>query len=114
LSKTPSIASRNELKEYAGYIDFLHEILLEELNSYHLTLAKKEVAHPLKNSLFVVEAWVPRNKVNHLFGLIDGLNILAEQIAVPTLKIEFRPAWKIKGLGLIGEDLINSTYPCDK
>jgi len=94
-----------ELKEYAGYIDFLHEILMEELNSYHLTLAKKEVAHPLKNSLFVVEAWVPRNKVNHLFGLIDGLNIHAEQIAsdpedrVPT-------CLENKGTGLIGEDLI--------
>lgn len=94
-----------ELKEYASYIDFLHEILLGELNSYHLALAKKEVAHPLKNSLFVVETWVPRNKVPQLFGLIDGLNIHAEQISydpedrVPT-------CLQNKGTGLIGEDLI--------
>ncbi len=53
-----------ELKDYAGYIDFLHDILLEELNKYHLSSAKKDVGYPLKNSLFVIEAWVPRNEVH--------------------------------------------------
>jgi V/A-type H+-transporting ATPase subunit I len=94
-----------ELKEYAGYIDFLHDILLEELNKYHLSSAKKEVAYPLKNALFVIEAWVPRNKVNQLFGLIDGLNIHAEQVTIdPEDKIP--TCLQNEGTGLIGEDII--------
>ncbi len=94
-----------ELKEYAGYIDFLHEILLEELNKYHLSFAKKEVAYPLQNSLFVIEAWVPRNKVHALFGLIDGLNIHAEQVSIdPEDRI---PTFlENEGTGMIGEDII--------
>ncbi len=94
-----------ELKEYAGYIDFLHDILLEELNKYHLSSAKKDVAYPLKNSLFVIEAWVPRNKVNHLFGLIDGLDIHAEQVSIdPEDKVP--TCLQNTGTGLIGEDII--------
>ncbi len=94
-----------ELKEYAGYIDFLHEILIEELNKYHLICAKKEVAFPLKNSLFVIEAWVPRNKVNTLFGLISDLDIHAEQVLIdPADKV---PTYlENNGTGMIGEDII--------
>lgn len=94
-----------ELKEYAGYIDFLHEILIEELNKYHLSCAKKEVAYPLKNSLFVIEAWVPRNKVNALFGLIDGLDIHTEQVLIePEDKV---PTYlENRGAAMIGEDII--------
>ncbi len=94
-----------ELKEYSGYIDFLQQILLEELNKFHLATAKKEVAYPLQNSLFVVEAWIPKNKVPSLYGLIDSMDIHAEQVAidqddrVPT-------ALQNQGMGLIGEDLI--------
>ena len=94
-----------ELKDYAGYIDFLHEILLEELNKYHLSAAKKEVAYPMKNSLFVIDAWVPRNKVNHLFGLIDGLNIHAEQVSIDA-EDKVPTCLENKGTGLIGEDII--------
>ncbi|HEX4839707.1 MAG TPA: V-type ATP synthase subunit I [Rhabdochlamydiaceae bacterium] len=94
-----------ELKEYAGYINFLHDILLEELNQYHLSAAKKEVSHPLNNSLFVIEAWVPRNLVHRLFGLIDGLNIHAEQVSIdPEDRVP--TCLQNEGSALIGEDII--------
>ena len=94
-----------ELKEYAGYIDFLHDILLEELNKYHLSSAKKEVAHPLKNSLFVIEARIPRNQVHRLFGLIDGLNIHAEQVSIdPEDRVP--TCLQNEGTAVIGEDII--------
>lgn len=94
-----------ELKEYAGYIDFLHTILLEELNKYNLAAAKKEVAYPLQNSLFVVEAWVPQNKVNALFGLIDGMDIHAEQVAVEA-DDKVPTCLQNQGMANIGEDII--------
>jgi len=94
-----------ELKEYAGYIDFLHDILLEELNKYHLSAAKKEVSYPFHNSLFVIEAWVPRNKVNSLFGLIDGLSIHAEQVSIdPEDRVP--TCLQNEGTARIGEDII--------
>jgi V/A-type H+-transporting ATPase subunit I len=94
-----------ELKEYAGYIAFLHEILIDELNKYHLICAKKEVAYPLKNSLFVIEAWVPHNKVKSLFGLIDGLDIHAEQVLIdPEDKVP--TCLENQGYGMIGEHII--------
>lgn len=94
-----------ELKGYAGHLDFLHEALVERLNDYHLATAKKEVAFPLENSLFSVEAWVPENKINLLFSVIDGMAVHCEPIfieeedRVPTYM-------ENKGVQRIGEDLV--------
>lgn len=94
-----------ELKEHAGYIEFLHHFLLEELNKHNLVCAKKEVAYPLKNSLFVVEAWIPQNKIAHLYGLIDGMHIHAEQIQIE--KDDKVPTClENTGLGHVGEDIM--------
>lgn len=95
----------SELKEYAGHIDFLHDILLEELNKYHLTCAKKEVSYPLQNSLFAIEAWVPQNRTTSLFALLDGMAVHNEQISIE--KDERIPThMENKGYGMIGEDLV--------
>lgn len=94
-----------ELKEYAGHIEFLQAILVEELNGHHLGVAKKEVSYPLENSLFAIEAWIPENKVPSLFALIEGMAIHAEQIIVE--KGERVPTClENSGFGKIGEDLI--------
>lgn len=94
-----------ELKEYAGHIDFLQSILIEEVNKHQLSCAKKEVAYPLANSLFAVEAWVPENKTQKLFGILSGMAVHVEQIAVE--KEERVPTClENKGSGLIGEDLL--------
>ncbi|MBS0615424.1 MAG: V-type ATP synthase subunit I [Verrucomicrobia bacterium] len=94
-----------ELKEYVGHIDFLHEMLVDELNKHHLTAAKKEVSSPLSPSLFAIEAWVPANKTHSLFALIDGMAIDAEELVVE--KHEKTPTClENHGGALIGEDLI--------
>jgi V/A-type H+/Na+-transporting ATPase subunit I len=93
-----------ELKEYAGYIDFLQHILIEELNKHHLAAAKKEVAYPLQNSLFIIEAWIPENKVPMLFGLIDGMDIHAQQVAIESDE-RVPTVLQNKGMGMVGEDL---------
>ncbi len=95
----------HELKDLATYLEFLQEIMVEELNSYNLQSTKKEVAYPLKNALFFIEAWVPQTKVATLYGLIDGMNIHAEQIALDST--DRTPTYlENHGAALIGEDLI--------
>jgi V/A-type H+-transporting ATPase subunit I len=95
----------HELKDQAAYLEFLQGIMVEELNGYHMQCAKKEVIFPLKNSLFFVEAWVPKNKTAMLYGLIDGMNIHAEEIALDPH--DRRPTYlENQGAALIGEDLI--------
>ncbi len=94
-----------ELKEYAGHIEFLQAVLIEEMNRHNLSGAKKEVSYPLENSLFAIEAWLPKNKVATLFGILDGMAIHAEEIAlgkedrVPT-------CMENRGMRLVGEDLV--------
>lgn len=94
-----------ELKEHACYIEFLHEYLIKELNTHNLQCAKKEVSYPLQNSLFVIEAWLPKNKVHTLYGLIDGMDIHAEEISID--KDDRVPTClENKGMGFVGEDVM--------
>ncbi|MGH2612647.1 MAG: V-type ATP synthase subunit I [Rhabdochlamydiaceae bacterium] len=95
----------HELKDQAAYLEFLQDIMVEELNSYHLHCAKKEVVYPLKNSLFFIEAWVPKSKTEMLYGLIEGMNIYAEKIALDS-KDRIPTYLENQGTALIGEDLI--------
>ncbi len=94
-----------ELKGYAGHLDFLNEALVERLNDFHLLTAKKEVSYPLENSLFAVEAWIPENKTNILYSIIDGMAVHCEPI---TIEEEDRiPTYmENKGVQRIGEDLV--------
>ncbi|MBS0606307.1 MAG: V-type ATP synthase subunit I [Parachlamydiales bacterium] len=94
-----------ELKGFAGHIDYLHHVLIDFLNDYHLHIAKKDLAFPLEGTLFAVEAWVPENKTNILFAVIDGMAVhcepivIEEQDKVPTYM-------ENKGAQRIGEDLV--------
>ena len=95
-----------ELKGYAGHIAFLHDALVQELNYYNLISAKKEVAYPLENSLFVVEAWIPSDKITQLLSMLGGVAVHAEQILVN--EGERVPTYmKNKGVNRIGEELVH-------
>jgi V/A-type H+/Na+-transporting ATPase subunit I len=94
-----------ELKGFAGHIEFLQHMLVEELNLHSLNTAKKEVRFPLNETLFVVEAWVPENKITALFRLIEGLTLHAEEIA-PEERDHLPTYLENHGIGKIGEDLI--------
>lgn len=95
----------DELKDFAGHSQFLQSILVDEMNKYNLTCAKKDVSYPLQNSVFAIEAWVPENKVRSLFSLLDGMAISAEQIAVEK-KDRVPTCMENQGVGLVGEDLV--------
>jgi V/A-type H+/Na+-transporting ATPase subunit I len=94
-----------ELKGFAGHLDFLHEVLVERLNDFNLIAAKKEVTYPLENSLFAIEAWVPSNKTNILYSIIDGMAIHCEPILIE--ETDRVPTYmENKGPPRIGEDLV--------
>ncbi len=94
-----------ELKGFAGHIDFLCEALTEYLNDHHLHIAKKDLLFPLDETLFAVEAWVPENKTNVLFSVIDGMAIHCEPIVIE--ETDRVPTYmQNKGPQRIGEDLV--------
>jgi V/A-type H+-transporting ATPase subunit I len=94
-----------ELKGYAGYIDFLKEALIQRLNDYHLFHAKKDVAYPIDDALFTVEAWIPQNKVHQLTSITEGLAIYYEPVSIQ--EEERVPTYmENKGVRAIGEDLV--------
>ena len=94
-----------ELKGFAGHLDFLHEAFVERLNDFNLVTAKKELAFPLENSLFAVEAWIPVNKINTLFAIVDGMAIHCEPILIE--ESDRVPTYmENKGVQRIGEDLV--------
>ncbi len=76
--------------------------------TYHLLAAKKEVAFPLENSLFAVEAWVPANKTNILYSIIDGMAIHCEPIPIEE-RTASRPIWKIKACRASAKISLKST-----
>ena len=95
-----------ELKSYAGHIEFLYEILLEQLNEYHLSQAKKQVSQPHHIAgLFSVEAWVPKSKESLIHPLLEGLSVHCERIReeegdkIPTYM-------ENHGVNALGEDLV--------
>lgn len=95
----------HELKAHAAYIDFLEHVLVEELNSYHLQAVQKEIIHPLENSLFFIEAWVPDNKVTQLRTLANECGICVERVAIDK-KDRVPTCLDNRGINRIGEDLI--------
>jgi V/A-type H+-transporting ATPase subunit I len=94
-----------ELKGFAGHLDFLHEALVERLNDYHLAVAKKDATFPMENALFAIEAWVPSNKTNILYSILDGMAIHCEPILIE--ENDRVPTYmENKGTSRLGEDLV--------
>lgn len=94
------------LKEYSKYNVFLHHALIEKLNTYHLREAQNLTAEEAEGSLFVIEGWVPQNKINALNDLTHHLDVHAEQIAIE--KTDAVPTYlENTGYARIGEDLVH-------
>ncbi|PIS03146.1 MAG: V-type ATP synthase subunit I [Chlamydiae bacterium CG10_big_fil_rev_8_21_14_0_10_42_34] len=95
-----------EVFDSAKALRYLQEGLLDYLNDYHLQLAKHDAGSPLGDSLFAIEAWVPKTRIKAMFGLLSGLDVHAEEIAIdPKDKI---PTYQEnKGVAKLGEDLVH-------
>lgn len=97
--------TEREIHDSARAHSYLQSGLANYLNEYYLELAKHDAASPLGESLFAIEAWVPETKVHSLEGLLSGLDIFAEQVAIePHDRI---PTYmENKGMSKVGEDLV--------
>jgi V/A-type H+/Na+-transporting ATPase subunit I len=94
------------LKDYAKYHHYLHHVLIEKLNFYHLHHAQTSVQKVMEGSLFAVEGWVPVNQAHHLEEIVGDLKVHTEEIAVePTDAVP--TCLENQGVARLGEDLVN-------
>jgi len=95
-----------KLKSYAKDSEFLHHVLVEKLNHYHLYNAQTYVQQAMGGKLFAVEGWVPANKMDSLDDIIADLNIYSDEVAIEAT--DNVPTYlENQGLGRLGEDLVN-------
>jgi V/A-type H+-transporting ATPase subunit I len=96
----------HEIHESAKALPYLQNGLLDYLNAYHLQMAKHDAASPMGDSLFAIEAWVPKTKIKAMQGLLSGLDVHAEEICIEE-KDRIPTCQENKGAGKIGEDLVH-------
>ncbi len=110
------LKTESELHDSANALPFLQNGLNEYLNEHYLALVKHDAIAPLEGSLFAIEAWVPKNRVTTLQGLLSVLAVSSE-------RIEIEPADSIptyienRGVAKVGEDLLHiydTPSPTDK
>lgn len=98
--------SEQSLKEMAGFLPYLHEKLLENLDHFELSSSKKHVMNPLDDSLFAVESWIPKDEQEKILPLLEGLAVHAEQVAIEK-KDAVPTCMRNKGANMMGEDLVH-------
>lgn len=95
----------HELKGFAKYNDVLHHLLVEKLNDYHLNHAQTSVQEAINQSLFVVEGWVPCNKMDQLAEITAPYSVYAEEVAIEST--DSVPTYlENSGQARLGEDLV--------
>lgn len=94
-----------ELKGFAGYLEFLRDALLGRLDIHMLQRTQGGVSFPIDAPVFVIEGWVPKNKIDELPKLIGEKAVAFEPISVE--KNDKIPTYlENKDPHRIGEDLI--------
>lgn len=95
-----------ELSQYAHYLDTLQHAFHQLYDEHALKEAKSSATHPLEQSVFAVEGWVPLNKIAALEKYLNKVAVIAEPIAVD--KDERIPTHlENKGVSRLGEDLVS-------
>ncbi len=95
-----------ELKEYAKYHDFLHNLLKIYLNKHDFQTAQSYISTEIDNRLFTVEGWVPVNKIEQMEQFVQKIRVEVTEVAIePTDTIP--TDMQNEGLRLVGEDLVH-------
>lgn len=94
-----------DLRTFCNALPDLQNGFNDCLNKYTLRLAKHDATTPLGASLFVIEAWVPENRIAALHGLLSNLNVECEEVAIEETD-RIPTCIENKGLSKLGEDLI--------
>lgn len=97
--------TEREIHDSARARRYLQNGLANYLNEYHLELAKHAAGAPLGESLFAIEAWIPETRLKSLQGLLSGLDVYSEEIAIEE-RDKIPTCMENKGAGKVGEDLV--------
>ena len=106
----------SDLRTFANTLPSLQHGLVECLNEHHLELAKHDVALSLDNSLFAIEAWVPKTRVKALYGLLGSFSVDCVEIAIEASD-QIPTYMETRGVAKVGEDLVHvydTPAPTDK
>jgi V/A-type H+/Na+-transporting ATPase subunit I len=110
-------ASDQRLKGYAKYNRFLHHAFIYSLNKTNLEQAKGYVQFPLEEGeLFVVEGWVPVNKIKELYQFAEELKVYIEEIHIEE-KDQVPTSLQNQGAARIGQDILtiyDTPSPADR
>jgi V/A-type H+/Na+-transporting ATPase subunit I len=98
-------AIKEELLSLEKYSEALMNSLIERLDEHQLHVNKEFVSLELDETLFYVEAWVPKHQLGAFQGLLDKYQVHAEEIAIES---KDKPPTFLdnQGLARIGEDVI--------
>ena len=109
-------AFSNYIKNSIVYYSFIKQDFIDELNSNNLEVAKGSTRSFVTDDVFVVEAWVAKNKLGKLNEIISDLAISFEELAIT--KKDREPTYmENKNLSKVGEDLVvfyDAPSPKDK
>lgn len=98
-------ALQTKLKGNSKFNKFLHQAFVAKMDSYNLHTAKESARSTLDGSLFVVEGWVPVNKIEELKSLASDMSIHIEEVSIEPEDVV--PTYlENKGFSRIGEDLV--------
>ncbi len=99
-------ALEEDLKTLSLGLKGLQNGLNDALNAHHLQVAKHDAQFHLSEQLFVVEAWVPANRIRALEGLLSTFAVGFEVIARESRDVT--PTYmENRGFARIGEDLVH-------
>lgn len=99
-------SAEQHLKRYAIYNEFLHHALVAKMNKYNLHQAINCSQSALNGDLFVVEGWVPINKIDQLNDIVREHRVHYEEIAIEPIDA-VPTCLENSGLGRVGEDLVH-------
>ncbi|MEM1282102.1 MAG: V-type ATP synthase subunit I [Chlamydiota bacterium] len=94
------------LKGYEKYNEYLHHALIDKMNHHHLSANQEFPSSEMDDSLFVVEGWVPENKVDHLDDIVKGKQVYYDEVAIED-DDTIPTCLQNEGASRIGEDLVN-------
>lgn len=94
-----------ELRQLTRYNFLLHHALIHYINQTSLDHALGSVSLFLDDQLFIIEGWVPNNKVHELNPLAAKHHIYIEEVVIESQEVS--PTYlENHGMGRVGEDVI--------
>ncbi|NGX29287.1 MAG: hypothetical protein KR126chlam4_00355 [Candidatus Anoxychlamydiales bacterium] len=98
--------TQKEIKHLACHLKYLTKEFIKKLNVYHLDESKEDAFYPLEESVFAIEAWIPKNKIDKLKELTKPLQINYAEVAI-SKKDRVPTYMENKKNAKVGEDLVN-------